>query len=76
MPPEPTIGGLTADQLVDDVTAKAFARVVANASLNGVPSNADARALLRSGILLGASDMYDKLVALGKDLLDPPAGDR
>lgn len=65
MAPEPTIGGLTADQLVDEVVEQA---------LNNLITREYEREVFRQAATAGATAMYSRLVGLGKDLLDPPPG--
>lgn len=72
MAPEPTIGGLTADQLIDHVQQRVFAAGMATASLNAIHLTEGQRALFRQAATMGATEMYRTLVALGKDLLDQP----
>lgn len=77
MAPEPLIGGLTAEQLVDKAAGQAFAQAMATASLNARQVSASERSLFKLATVMGATAMYRELVALGKDLLDPaPATDR
>lgn len=77
MAPEPLIGGLTADQLVDKAAGQAFAQAMATASLKARQVSASERSLFKLATVMGATEMYRVLVDLGKDLLDPaPATDR
>ena len=59
---EPTIGGRTAEQLMDEAVKKAYATAIATATLAGLPVSRGERAALKAGAAAGCMALIDLLV--------------
>lgn len=70
---QPTVGGRTATQLMDEAVKKAYATAIAAATLAGMHVSQPERSALKAGASAGAATMFTLLNEAGAIRLD---GDR